>query len=333
MVKSIGVLFLVGILLILPRISYSATEENLARVESILHRICDAVHLPEIQRPAISLYESGVRQSWAYYHESTQTICMNRVLFGVLREEPQDFIDNTLAMIIGHELAHHIQRTSCKKDGYLIPQSNQLNTRYQEELDADYQGVFSVFLAGYRVDLHLRNSFEFLIGQEQATSASYPTKQERILAARSFFQQIDTALIFYQLGLSLIELQQWDKAGQCLERVYALYQGREIGNSLAVIYMYEGLPICRLPISLSLIRLKQIQRLGCTFPFVAPPIPLHIKQRTGFQKLDLSWKRHVEKILIIRLLTLIFSVWSSSKGDLTGSREYSATIYRAASGR
>lgn len=268
MVRSLSIPFALSLILALPQIVLSTPQENIETATSILHRICNAVHLPETQRPGISLYESGISQSWAYYHPTTKMIRLNRVLFEVLREKPRDFADNTLAMIIGHELAHHIQRTSCEDDGYLIPQSNQLHTRNQEELDADFQGVFAAFLAGYRVDLYLQDSFEFLIEEEPDHSTSYPTIQERILSARSFFLQVDTALIFYQLGLSLIELQQWEKAGQCLERVYELYQGREVTNSLAVVYMYEGLAY--LPASYQLI----------AYPFETDPeIRLHFAIR------------------------------------------------------
>lgn len=203
----------------------------------ILHRLCRAVHIDTLQRPKIDLYESSLRNSHAYYEFQSLTIKVNLRVFRQLERWPIDQKESTLALLIGHELAHHIQHNNCKGQAYLIPQEEQLPTILQQELDADYQGIFTAFIAGYRIDRDLQQAIEFLLTHSETSDPAYPTKEERLAKSKTFINRADTAITYYQLGLALTEIHEWDLAIQCLEKVYEVYHGREVANLLAVCYM------------------------------------------------------------------------------------------------
>lgn len=217
-------------------------ETELQLAERILLRICHATHLHESQIPGINTFDVSRQATWAYYDRRNRVINLNKRLFSSLDSWTPRERETTIAMVIGHELTHHLQAHVCSGDIYLSPLSSTPQDEYEEELEADFQGIFAAFLAGYRVDLYLPKALSYLLEPSSGErSGNYPNSQERIRQLYQFVDRVNETLIYYQLGLALGEIQEWELAVSCLQKTYEFYSGREVANAIAVSYMYLGL--------------------------------------------------------------------------------------------
>jgi tetratricopeptide (TPR) repeat protein len=167
--------------------------------------------------------------------------------------------DARVAFILGHELAHlnnshfSFQETSRelqkKNDKTIIPDISEKNINYTQEIQADKESIISMALAGYDPKWIVEtneNGDHFFEEWMNATGRTKTSKTHPEPAQRKEFilkkiKHVIEKLDLFHIGIRLYQLGKYDDAIVFLEDFCKEYPGREVYNSLGLIYHQLGI--------------------------------------------------------------------------------------------
>lgn len=176
----------------------------------------------------------------SFYPRSEQIVIEERV-FAICRTFGPDSLD-ALAFIIGHELAHaQLHRSNAS---HYLEYDKSINKDKRQEHEADLQGLFNAYLAGYRTfdilpDLISRIYAEYQLNDQQL--AKYPSLQVRQQSVRTMQRDLKKLIQIFEGANYLTAIGEYELAAASYEYIEQRYKGREIYNNLAVNYALQAI--------------------------------------------------------------------------------------------
>lgn len=205
--------------------------------------------------------------AWAIALPAGHIVLSKQVLDIVHRHATTELAEARLAFILGHELAHlanddfwHHEVESFMQDtadSQKIAQFiNQHFEAKQAELAADDKGYLYAAMAGYSVDLLLKNKnikagmeggnseqdfFTYWMQQTNTkTSPSHPAAKDRAELLRQRLYQINQKLAFFRFGSRLAHFGQCNDAIYFLKEFQKVFPGRSVLNNLGQCYLQQA---------------------------------------------------------------------------------------------
>ncbi|MCE7925953.1 MAG: hypothetical protein DYG98_23130 [Haliscomenobacteraceae bacterium CHB4] len=203
-----------------------------ATAETVLENLYQANGNKIYPKPAIEIV-SDERHA-AQFIRRSNTIRIGVKVFEVCRVFGKDSLA-ALAFIIGHELAHSFQLNTRQTSFLAYDQEDGADAN--AEKDADIQGLFNAWLAGYNTaDLlpYIIEGVYVAYDLKGKTLSGYPTLEERKRTAKDLRLIVTELIRMYETGNYLTAIGQHDLAAACFQYVENRYKGREVYNNLGV---------------------------------------------------------------------------------------------------
>lgn len=234
--------FIVFFLVILFNSQVQAGHKNykLRTVEKVLSNLYRAASVPQIHKPKIALVKGS--SIGAVYVPGQNLIRIEEKLYDICVEFNKDSL-NALAFVISHELSHAIQKHvkfSNDASNFLMT-NNMGKSKFHEEKEADLQGAFICYLAGYNPSKVLKNLINSIYDQYKLKDeilANYPPKSERINSSDSVLEMANELYQLFECANILIIQAEYKLADLCYRYILKKYQGAEIYNNLGLVSLY-----------------------------------------------------------------------------------------------
>lgn len=178
------------------------------------------------------------KKNVARYLKYNNTIQLEEAAYLLCRHFGKDSLD-ALAFILGHELIHAVQVNNVLPKTSFISYDLTLNSSIEIEQDADIQGIFTSYLAGFKtiqiIPQIIDKMYEVYELKDKIIKG-YPTQQERKASYKQVTHQANELIELFQLANEMSSIQEYRMAIQCLEYISRFYQGKEIYNNLGINY-------------------------------------------------------------------------------------------------
>ncbi|MBK8643926.1 MAG: hypothetical protein IPN15_17480 [Saprospiraceae bacterium] len=204
-----------------------------------------AASIPQIYKPKIALVKGS--SIGAVYVPGEHLIRVEEKLYNICREFKKDSL-NALAFVIAHELSHAIQKhrkSNNESSNFLM--TNDIGThKYQEEREADLQGVFICYLAGYKPSAVIKSLIHSIYEKYNLNSAQlngYPPKSERIKSSETVLEMANELIQLYECANILVMHTEYTLAELCYRYILNKYQGAEIYNNLGLVNVYLAIQL------------------------------------------------------------------------------------------
>ncbi len=205
--------------------------------------------------------------AWAIALPAGHIVLSKQVLDIVHRSATTELAEARLAFILGHELAHlanddfwHHEVESFMQDTADSQKIAQFISQHfeakQAELAADDKGYLYAAMAGYSVDLLLKNKtikagieggnsdqdfFTYWMQQTNTkTSPSHPAAKDRAELLRQRLYQINQKLAFFRFGSRLAHFGQCNDAIYFLKEFQKVFPGRSVLNNLGQCFLQQA---------------------------------------------------------------------------------------------
>ncbi|MEP6645925.1 MAG: tetratricopeptide repeat protein [Saprospiraceae bacterium] len=220
---------------------FSAPWHQIA--QNVLDELFDASSDYRFSKPSLGFTTAS--QDVAYYLASKNTLIIEEQTFSVCRMMGKDSV-NALAFIIGHELSHMYQEEMHTQDfiSSFLTYDKNIHARIRTEKQADIQGAFNAFLAGYKTQglisrllVELYNSYGLL----DKELSGYPTLEERKTTASEVSGIVDDLILLYDISPMLSIIGKYQYASSAYEYIGQYYRGGEVLNNLGLNYLLEAI--------------------------------------------------------------------------------------------
>lgn len=185
---------------------------------------------------------------------------------------------NGLAFILGHELGHFIKghgniNHNISSAQNFMSSSASLNLRsgtsneFQQKLnqaldeygktyneaEADFEGAFLGFLAGYDPVASGRAFLKSVYADPKInlnpSSSGYPTLQERLDILQNTENDLKKYIPYFDMANYLVAIEQYEDAVPYLEKILVKFQSPELYNNIGVILLLETLRLFPEPLT------------------------------------------------------------------------------------
>jgi tetratricopeptide (TPR) repeat protein len=192
-------------------------------------------------KPKIEIVNA--KQNVAVYIKAKNTIQLEEQAYQLCRSFGADSL-NALAFIIGHELIHAIQTNQVLPKTSFISYDQSSRSSLAIEQDADIQGIFLSYLAGFKTIRMIPEIIEKMYTVYELRSKNirgYPTETERKNAYKTVISQAGDLIELFDLSNQLTIIEEYEASILCLEYISKFYQGKEILNNLGINYTLQAL--------------------------------------------------------------------------------------------
>ncbi len=199
-------------------------------------------------KPKLSVIKA--KKNVARYLKYNNTIELEETAYLLCRDFGKDSLD-ALAFILGHELIHAVQVNNVLPKTSFISYDQTLNSSLEIEQDADIQGIFTSYLAGFKTIELIPRIIDKMYDVYELKNKQihgYPSEQDRKTSYRHVTNQANELIELFQLANQMTSIQEYTLAIQCLEYISRFYQGREIYNNLGMNYTLLAINHTRLNI-------------------------------------------------------------------------------------
>ncbi|MEP7195707.1 MAG: hypothetical protein ABI851_04260 [Saprospiraceae bacterium] len=227
------------ILIVLGHYSFAANSLQVA--QNILDRLY-SIHGNSLSRkPRIELIDK--KSNVAIYSKSKNVIQLERSAYKLCANFGKDSLD-ALAFILAHELIHAVQSApNSLKTSFISFDASPLSS-VEFERNADVQGLFICYLAGFNSINILPELIDRMYekyGLSNKSIRGYPTRIERKNSSQLAINQVNKLIELFGLSNRLSQMSFFQQSIQCLEYILKYYQGREIFNNLGINYALHGM--------------------------------------------------------------------------------------------
>lgn len=212
-----------------------------ATAESVLDKLYQVNGNKIYPKPAIEIVAET--RNAAQFVRRTNTILVGIKTFEVCRVFGKDSL-SALAFVIGHEMAHAFQLNA--KQTSFLAYDKMKEADPAAEKDADIQGLFNAWLAGYQAAELLPYLIEgvyVVYDLKGKNLPDYPTLEERKRAAGELRLAASELIRMYETAQYLTAVGQYELAVACLLNVENRYKGREIYNNLGINLLLQAMHI------------------------------------------------------------------------------------------
>lgn len=207
----------------------NANNTSISEIETVLNKLYQTAGVFSLKKPKIKLSEYT---KIAEYNLTTNTILVNRKV-DVLCSQLSIPKADALAILIGHELAHHF----LEKGGAYINDKD--FARKEVEKLADIHGIFLAHLAGYQAMEAAPIVLEEIYKQFNIpkNNSKYPHFSERVQYREEVIKNVAQLIDIFEAGNFLTALGKYDLATSCYKYIidHHFYFGKELHNNLGVV--------------------------------------------------------------------------------------------------
>ncbi len=240
---SIPYKLLVIVSILLSHDLHAGTPPEIA--QSVLDKLYKAHGHFSPHKPKLKFVTS--KENVASYIKYNNTIQIEEQAYLLCRSFGKDSL-SALAFLLGHELIHAIQINNVLPKTSFINYNKSLRSSIEIEQNADIQGIFLSYLAGYHtVDIIPEIIERMYTVYELRTKniKGYPTEEERKASYKPVIDQANQLIELFKLSNELSVIEEYQTAIQCLEYITRFYQGKEVYNNLGVNYTLMALNFTR----------------------------------------------------------------------------------------
>jgi tetratricopeptide (TPR) repeat protein len=242
---------LVGVLVFACSMTSRADATNkLAVAQAILDKLYLAAGQFAVAKPKLELSKENGKGAAYFYAKNL--IVLDEKTYDICVKMGKDSSES-LAFILAHELSHAFQRQAKKgrtpSNFLAYDQAFEADTR--SEKGADINGVFTAYLAGYRLAAVLPKLLNLLYDTYSLTGKTikgYPDLDERRRSVSEVIEITNELIDLYETSSYLLaasncapKLNFYDQAITNYEYILQYYQGREVYNNLGVLYLYQAM--------------------------------------------------------------------------------------------
>ncbi len=214
-------------------IAHAGAQPHLkSAAESVLDKLYEANGNKIYPKPTIEIIKDN--RNAAQFVRHSNTIQIGVKTFEVCRVFGKDSL-SALAFVIGHEMAHSFQLNT--KQTSFLAYDKQEGADTNAEKDADIQGLFAAYLAGYNTaDLlpYLIEGIYVVYDLKRKNLPGYPTLEERKRSAGEARLIVSDLTRMYETGHYLAAIGRHDLAATCFGYVEARYKGRDVHTNLGI---------------------------------------------------------------------------------------------------
>ncbi|HIP31694.1 MAG TPA: hypothetical protein EYG86_02930 [Crocinitomicaceae bacterium] len=159
--------------------------------------------------------------------------------------------DDAIALLLGHEISHHIMRHHWGKEFRSAYSIGELEKEIKDldkgnalkfETQADENGGILCFMAGYDTGgLAEELLKELYKAYNIQDSPKYPSLAERIKIAKTQDSLVQTYIKVFETANYALMIQEYDIAIRCFDWVTTKFQSREIYNNYGVALFLKGI--------------------------------------------------------------------------------------------
>lgn len=194
--------------------------------------------------PKPSLAFTSANQDVAYFFPSKNTLVIEEKTFEVCGRLGKDSISG-LAFIIGHELAHMYQEEMRIRDftSSFLTYDKGIHARIRTEKQADIQGAFNAYIAGYKISGVLPQLIDQLYSAYNLKGSAlegYPTLEERKSTSKEVAGIVEDLILLYDTAPFLSIIGYYQYASAAYEFIGQYYRGGEVLNNLGINYLIEA---------------------------------------------------------------------------------------------
>ncbi len=241
-----------------------AIAQSQTEITTIFQGICKALHVPASKQPKLIIRNSGI--AGASYSPKEHTIYIEKKLIDGLNQL-EGHRREALAFILGHELCHALEKD--KHDTHFLAYDKAKGTTYQIEQNADIQGAFVAYLAGYNCLPIMAEAMEVIYQTYQLKDdlTGYPPKADRIESVELVREQVASLIALFKAANLMVLSGQHAAAAYLFEQIYRYFPSPEVSMNICTNLMLQAMDLGKykilnyaLPIEFSWeLRLKKIE--------------------------------------------------------------------------
>jgi len=220
----------------------------------ILDKIYETHQDYRIDKPKIEI--SNTDQYVAKYSPGSNVIKIEQKVLDICEKYDQ-YGDDALAFIIGHELAHAYQghldsNTETSFLAYNKAYSRDFRSKHDvsfKEAEADVFGSFCAYLAGYDIKKVFPDIIDDIYAGYNLTDKilpHYPSKSSRRKSSKDMMLKLDSLVNLYDAGICLSLSGFYLEAAASYDYISKYYNNSEIINSQGVNYLLQALNMSKL---------------------------------------------------------------------------------------
>lgn len=179
----------------------------------------------------------------AYYHQHTHSIHTEIELYELLYKRfGEDRLNDALAIVISHELAHFYQNDISVHDCTSEEEHSQ-EISFQE-INADEQGLYYTFRAGYKTADIAAEVIQVIFEEydlETTGTCNYPSLKNRLGSIQKAIKKVEEHERIYKLANLLMAVEDYKKALLLFEYIGQSFPTTEVMNNIGVAYAKIGL--------------------------------------------------------------------------------------------
>lgn len=230
---------ILSIILLIPPLSISAENApyQLEIIQKVVSKLYHTNSNFNKKQPTVAFKNTTLQV--ASYVPDKNEIVVEAQAYQICQSMGKDSL-NALAFLLGHELTHFYQHAHTKV-GFIsnflsYDKTPNADTRFEKE--ADVQGAFNAYLAGYDMDDNIGLVLDKIYTGYQLKDkvlTGYPSFEERQNVAKEVQQKVSDLIKVYETANYLAALGQYDFARLCYEYILEVYQNREVYNNLGIL--------------------------------------------------------------------------------------------------
>ena len=230
---------ILSIILLMPPLSINAenTPYQLAIIQKVVSKLYNTNSNFNKKQPTVAF--KNTTSQVASYVPDKNMIVFETQAYQICQSMGKDSL-NALAFLLGHELTHFYQHAHTKV-GFIsnflsYDKTPNADTRFEKE--ADVQGAFNAYLAGYDIGDNIGLVLDKIYTGYQLKDkilTGYPSFEERQNVAKEVQQKVSDLIKVYETANYLAALGQYDFARLCYEHILEVYQNREVYNNLGIL--------------------------------------------------------------------------------------------------
>lgn len=240
--KQIAIVLL-AIAMVFPAFGNKAPAPVPAIARQLFDELYKAAGQFNVKKPGLE-YSMENKRGAAFFW-ARNVVVLDDKTFQLCRKMGKDS-SAALAFVLSHELSHAFYKEAKLKRGRtdFLAYDQHFEMDIQSEKVADINGVFTAYLAGYRLSPVIPRFLPMLYeayGLTGRVLKGYPPLEERTRTAKEVLEITDNLIDLYETGNYLLVAGRHDMAITNYEYILQYYQGREVYNNLGVLYLFQAL--------------------------------------------------------------------------------------------
>lgn len=212
-------------------------------------------------RPEPSLVVISAKKSPGFiaeFNSGKETLSIGEALYDMLAAQNNIELEDGLAVIVGHELAHYYKDHGWGGDfgrsfvddevGNQISQIDMsVDDIFKLETEADYAGGIYGYVAGYNVIDTAPAVLKLVYSSYGLPDKmpGYPSKDDRIQIAHTSGKKLEKLIPVFKAANNLMLIGQNEDAARLFAFIARAFPSREIYNNMGVAYLLEALKLSK----------------------------------------------------------------------------------------